>query len=195
MTLGEKREYRDGVDKVVDCEPQTVDVTAQVDKDGLAWHCAHWSFTGVVTYSEQPDEVGQIEQIGQTDDYCDSIAYALLRGEEIKKGLQIEATPLYRPFRDERGRGFYTGGLFVEPAPTLQAQHDGVEMAVKGEELSPADADHNTLFGWLMAKESLARRESPMAAIDRQIETNRLLQAYAPEFLPFAKPDLPGVEF
>lgn len=166
---------------------------AVLDRDDQALASVHWAFTGTVENAEWPEDVGTQAECDQGGDYCDSIAYALLRGEALQDGLVVEAIPLYVPFVSGYRQGYYSAGLFPTPTDRQRAQHAGVLMAIEGKDL-PEEPDSSLVFGFVMAKELLARQEGTMAGLNQQVVSRKLLKEYAPEFLPEVATDLPGLD-
>lgn len=207
MTLAEPRDLRQSYEvaawyKTVHCEPQTVDVLAEV-KDGQVVDTGiGWSLTGTVTEAhfpslagglamtsgERPEEIGKEETV-HVNPYAHALARQLLEElEDAESGLALDVEPLYVPFRGSDGRGHYTTGLFTEPTDEQRQQSRGVQAALQGQPI-PHDSPTAT-FGWAMAKQVEAEALLSEAKRTRDI-ADYALRTYAPEL---AKPEISSIE-
>jgi hypothetical protein len=188
--------------KTVRCEPQTVDVFAEVKDGKVVDTSIGWSYTGTVTDAnfpslfggvavtdgKRPEEIGKEETI-HLHPYAHAIALSLLgQADSLAFDLKLEVTPLYVPFRSHDGQGSFSAGLYTDPTKEQREQSQGVAAALASQSIP--DKSPNATFGWAMAKQAEARNLIAEAKRTQDMADYALRQ-YAPEF---AKPEISTLE-
>lgn len=191
--------------KTLLCQPQTVDLMAQIE--GNEVKRISWTYQGKVidayfpsllggvpvTDGRRPEEIGKEESV-PCSPYPHSVAFRLLGEYSLAAEENNEITlldniePLYIPYQYE-GKGSYTASLVVNATEEQKEKSRGVAEALAKKPIP--NNSQAAAFGWAMAYYKQAD-EKAREAVRLEHSAEHALHIYARDFV--IKPEISPID-